>query len=406
MRIGVRSHGSATLVAAGGSGTCGARSQLLVAVVLLVAATVSRADDAVCAQQEQQGLADNPASVVIPQLAPSCYGTAEEQQPLTQEVRALIDKDPTSERLAIALRTLAARVENGDLYGSQAIRNAFARSAEDAADDVARNLPSGQGRTSPEVWHVENGSVRAVPGLSVTGILDNGCPATADPNAKPCQDAINSAKAWLRVAHLADAALSRYAHSAIDELLTRSTNRLAMWHSYRDEALPQFQWEWFLNSWRLNRADKGPNGRARDADNQPIGPMKVPSDQIIFLHPGVGLEYRNRPDKEPAAGVNGESKMAPIIYLELLGRYRWSWDESTGKMIGGGGVSVVATYADRGNDTDVGYGLLFHSRRAKAYTLGITRSGDATNIILNVDLAEFFKDKLSYWKGVENAATQ
>ena len=405
MRIGVGLRASVTLVVAGGNRIRGALPQMLGTVVLLLAANLVRADDASCAQQEQEGLSGNPASIVIPQLASSCYGVPEEKQPLTQEIRALIDKDPTSDRLATALRTLATRVRTGDLYGSQATRDAFAKSAQEAADDVARNLPSGQGKTSPVVWHVENGAVSAVPGLSITGILDSGCPAAADPKTKPCQDAIRSAKAWLRVAQLADAALSSYSGSAIDALLARSTHRLAMWHAYRDEALPQFQWEWLLNSWRLTRADRGPNGRARDADNQPIGPMRVPTDQIVFLHPGVGLEYRDKPDKQPAAGTSGESKTAPIVYLELLGRYRWSWDESTGKMIGGSGVSLVATYADRDNDTDVGYGLLFHSRRTKAYTLGITRSGNATNIIFNADLAEFFKDKLSYWKGVESTAT-
>jgi hypothetical protein len=75
-------------------------------------------------------------------------------------------------------------------------------------------------------------------------------------------------------------------------------------------------------------------------------------------------------------------------------------------MIGGSGVSLITTYADRDNDTQVGYGLLFHSRFTKSYKLGITRSGDTTNLIFNIDLADFFKDKLSYWKDVEEEATK
>jgi hypothetical protein len=75
-------------------------------------------------------------------------------------------------------------------------------------------------------------------------------------------------------------------------------------------------------------------------------------------------------------------------------------------MIGGSGISLVATYADRNHDTKVGYGLLFHSRMTKNYTLGITRSGDTTNVVFNADLAEFFKDKMAYWKGVEEMSTK
>lgn len=117
----------------------------------------------------------------------------------------------------------------------------------------------------------------------------------------------------------------------------------------------------------------------------------------------MGLEYRDRPDSSTA---DDESKTAPIVYLEIFGRNRWSWNEKTGEMIGGSGVSLVATYADRDDDTEVGYGLLFHSRRSKAYTPGVTRSGDATNIIFNADLAEFFKERMGYWKSVGEMATK
>jgi hypothetical protein len=235
----------------------------------------------------------------------------------------------------------------------------------------------------------------------VITLLDQDCPRGSDTTAGNCAQAIKTAKSWLRATQLANTALSRYAQSFLEAQLARSTARLAMWHSYRDEALPQFQWEWLLNSYRLNKADKDlKKGRPRDSNGQPMGPMNVPTDQIIFLHPGVGLEHRDNPDKQTTA-AESESKTQPILYLELIGRNRWSWNENTGQMIGGNGISLVATYADRGDDTKVGYGIMFHSRRTKAYTLGITRSGDATNIIFNADLAEFFKDKLSFWQDIQ-----
>ncbi len=376
------------------------------ALALALLATTARADDAACASQEAAGLRDNPASIVIPQLAPTCYGVSEEKQPLTQQVRALIDKDPTFERLAGALRTLATHVGASSVYGAQAQRDAFVARANAAAEDVARQLPAGQADASPLFWQIENGRVMAVPGLDIVSALNAACPSAASSGAAACKTAIDSAKAWFRAVQLVDTTLSIYSKPGIQELLTRSTNRLAMWHAYRDEGLPQFQWEWLVNSWRLNKSDKGPDGRARDAAGQPIGPMKVPTDQIIVLHPGVGLEYRESPDEQPTSGNSVDSHTAPIVYLELLGRYRWSWNETSGKMIGGSGVSIITTYADRDNDTQVGYGLLFHSRFTKSYKLGITRSGDTTNLIFNIDLADFFKDKLSYWKDVEEEATK
>jgi hypothetical protein len=380
--------------------------RILVAGALFTPTASALADDAECARNEQLGFElGNRASLVIPQLAPACYGVKDEQHPLTQEIFALIVRQPPTDRVAVALTTLAARVRDGDLYGAHTTREAFAQSALGAADDVVRNVAPGDGRIRPVDWKIRDGAAKAVPGVNLIALLDEGCPAGADPATAPCKNAIDSAKAWFRVVQLTEATLTSYSASAINDLLTRSTNRLAMWHAYRDEALPQFPWEWFVNSWRLNKADKGPNGRPRDAHNQPRGPMKVPTDQIIVLHPGVGLEYRNDPDEQLPAGAD-DSKTAPIIYLEILGRYRWAWDESTGAMRGGSGVSLVATYADREHDTEVGYGLMFHSRFSKTYTLGVTRSGDATNIIFNVDLAQFFKDKLSYWRGVDRAAAQ
>lgn len=387
----------------GGLSGDGAMRTLVATAVLLLAAAVARADDAQCQKTEADGLRDNKASLVIPQLS-SCYGASDESHSLTKEIRALVDKTPPApENLSLALQKLASRVQDDELYGTQAARDKYAALARNAASGIAGGVGAGNGPVAVTVWNVDGGMAPALPEINVVRILDDSCGTTAATPTPACQKAIDESKAWLRVFQLTEASLTRYSAPAIDAILQRSTARLAMWHAYRDEGLPQFQWEWFINSWRLNKADQGPNGRARDKDGQPIGPMKVPTDQIIFLHPGVGLEYRNKPNKSSGGD---ESKTSPIVYLELFGRNRWSWNEKTGEMIGGSGVSLVTTYADRNHDTKMGYGLLFHSRRTKNYMLGITRTGDTTNIVFNADLAEFFKDKMAYWKGVEEMSTK
>jgi hypothetical protein len=374
---------------------------------LLLGAAIARADEAQCQKQETDGLAAVAASAVIPVEPTSlCYGAADENHSLTKEIRALVDATPPAPgNLSLALQKLASRVQDDELYGAKPARDEYAGLARSAAAGIEGGVGPGTGSVVTAKWHVSAGQTSALPAVNVGRILDDGCGQTP-PGATPtpaCQKAINESKAWLRVFQLTERTLTQYSAPALNAILQRSTARLAMWHAYRDDGLPQFQWEWLLNSWRLNKADKGRNGRERDKDGQPIGPMKVPTDQIIFLHPGVGLEYRDKPNK---ASGSDDSKTSPIVYLELIGRNRWSWNESTGQMIGGSGVSIIATYADRNHDTKVGYGLQFHSRLTKNYTLGITRTGDTTSVVFNADLAEFFKDKMAYWKGVEEMSTK
>jgi len=370
--------------------------------ILLLTACASSAyalDAATCAAREQAGLAAGvPPSGVLADLATLCYGISDDANPLTKEARAILDKAKEKDKpadivkLASALRLLRTRIgEDATLYEPTAAREEFRVALERYEADVGRGVPAGTGFTSPLQWQLQNGdTLPTAPSLHLRSVVDEPC--RADLAADACKLALDRGKAWLRAAVLVESTLTLYAAAPLDELRKRSELRLAMWHAYRDEALPQFPWEWILNSVLMKES------RDKDTAGQPVGPQPVPTSQIIFLHPGVGLEWRDEPDDAP---TSTDSNTQPIMYLEILGRNRWSWDETTGKMIGGAGVSLVATYADREADDDVGYGLIFHSRRTKAYTLGVTRSGDTTNFIVNADLAEFFKDRLAYWREAE-----
>ena len=46
----------------------------------------------------------------------------------------------------------------------------------------------------------------------------------------------------------------------------------------------------------------------------PAGPREVPQDQVILLHPGVGVEWRD--------AVKDGSKPQTAVYLEILGYNR------------------------------------------------------------------------------------
>src|SRR5262249_11216603 len=154
------------------------------------------------------------------------------------------------------------------------------------------------------------------------------------------------------------------------------------------EALPQYPWEWVLNSWYIGWQDK----RGRDA----AGPRPPPTSELVFLHPGVGVEWRD--------GIKNGSKAQPSVYLEGAGFYRWDWAESTGAMEGAKGISVIASYTQRDKETKVAYGLLFHWRKSsqlRPFSLAVTKASGNTSILLNVDLAEYFKDKLGYFQAAE-----
>jgi len=254
----------------------------------------------------------------------------------------------------------------------------------------ASGMP-GEGAVSVPAWKVNAmDGPTSVPDLHITASLTTACQPA--PSSANCKHALNTAKNWLRLAHLVEGALTLYTSPALEYRQAEAKRRLDMWHAYRDDALPQFPWEWAVNSWYIGQHSP----RERDVSGQPLGPLPLPTAQIVFLHPGTGVEWRD--------GIKNGSKAQPSVYLEVAGFYRWRWDELTGAMEGAKGISAIATYTQRSNETKVGYGFLFHwgnSAQLKPFSIAVTKTGSSTSILLNVDLAEYLKDKLGYYQQAE-----
>jgi hypothetical protein len=338
-----------------------------------------------------------PVSQILGQLGQACYGTDTDKNSLTQEVRALISKKPSMPAdlaEALALATQSAR-DNQTRYQPEPARQSFIKSSTNAAQRIAAQDDAfGTGSISPEQWTLSGslGAPLQVAELSeLAPAVDQAC---ADRESAACSQAVQQAQAWIRIIVLTESTLRAYSAAYLAKLQSLSSLRLARWHAYRDDALPQFQWEWLVNSWRLT----GKETRALDpVSHQPMGPRLPPTNQIILFHPGVGIEWRD-------AVANG-SKVQSSVYLEVVGINRWSWQEDSANMIGVAGISVVATYANRDNGTRVGYGLMFHLRSVKPVALAVTKSGGDISVVLNVDLAEFVKEKMDYYKQAIDLAT-
>ncbi len=362
-------------------------------LALAACSVAARADDASCAQQEQAGLQSLSAANVYGQIGIDCYGVDGENNPTTTEVRAVLHKkNLAAADIAAALRLISQRVsEHPEVYQPDAARTQFVAAVSAAAARVDAVDSPGTTAVAPVRWQFASAlrPPAAVSALDVGTSLDASC---TDKSSAGCKDAMTKAKAWIRVTVLTESALQAYSASYVASLAAESALRLSRWHAYRDDGLPQFQWEWLLNSWRLTHKETRP----LDQNGQPEGPRAVPTDQIILLHPGIGVEWRD--------AVASGSKTQAAVYLELLGINRWSWKDDTADMGNAVGISAVATYAKRDQATSVGYGLMFHFRSVKPLALAITKSGGDTSIVLNIDLAEYVKDKMDYWSGVGKEA--
>jgi hypothetical protein len=104
-----------------------------------------------------------------------------------------------------------------------------------------------------------------------------------------------------------------------------------------------------------------------------------PRLQYILLHPAVVIE-------DVRGALDGEQTQEALM-VELAGINGWRekpWYYPTG-------VSVIALYADRSGNDDVGYGVALHFKGV--YTLGYSVHGDEGGIFISGDLLKVFEDK-------------
>jgi hypothetical protein len=369
------------------------RSAIAMIFLLLLSSGIYAANCESIAGAPPSGTAPSAFSAYLVKLG-NCLGTADDDDELSKRVNTLLagKSDPSFERSRRALHALLVDVMSNpaDLM-PDSDRTVAVNRLQEAVDGVEKLGGAGAGSLAVTDWQwTLNGDVPAIPSLQVTGSLMAACAGSADDVG--CKSARRNSLEWIRLARLTERALGDYAQPTFDQTQSYVQRRVNMWHAYRDVALPQYPWEYAVNSWRMKREDQREVG---PGNKNPLGMEPIPDSQLMFLHPGASLEWRD------ARKETADSKAMPALYVELIGINSWDWDTTSGAMVGGKGISIIMSYANRDGGEKVGYGLMFHSRISKQFTLGITRAGDETVFLVNVDLAEYAKKQLGYWKDIQ-----
>jgi len=163
------------------------------------------------------------------------------------------------------------------------------------------------------------------------------------------------------------------ANSLLTELRQQSAAYIDMldkrWGNYLGSSRFQWPWELAINSRRLRTTE--------------AGFVSPPEDQLIFLHPSPGLRYNSRTD----------NKFEPTLVLELIGKYRWTWQGTEQKDFRG--ASLIMTWTNEPGERKPGLGAMMHFQ--KNYSIGLTHhstaNGKRTSLMLSVDLGKLFEDK-------------
>lgn len=166
--------------------------------------------------------------------------------------------------------------------------------------------------------------------------------------------------------------------NALENIGAVARERKAQWQVYFDESIPQWPWELaFVN---------GPIYEHKLKKEKGLG--KVPDWQLIVLHPDIAMEYVD--------GAADGDQFRPALLVEIIGADLWSWEGGANQKGPWGlpipiGAGFVATFADRADSDDWGFGGVLHINHA--YNIGVTFRGSDTGIFISVNLAKLFENK-------------
>ncbi len=167
--------------------------------------------------------------------------------------------------------------------------------------------------------------------------------------------------------------------------LRDAQTELARWQAYRRDSRHQSIWELWAYSQLMTR---DPSICARDGSNGLIGFCKVPTSQLVLLHPDASL-IATRPSGQP-------TQLQPALIIDVIGAHALSWQyERSARIERQWGYALSATCAQVDGRPQWSYGPRLHM---DGYNLALTRSeGGGWNLVVSLNLAErYMERKKSY----------
>lgn len=174
-----------------------------------------------------------------------------------------------------------------------------------------------------------------------------------------------------------------YAHSTLAQPLAfELSQRLSLletrWNEYYSESKSQTIWELALN------------GALFQKENNEHEFAKPPSWQLVFMHPNIVIE-------NVGDAIDGD-QLKEAVMIEAIGADWWKQD----KWFLPSGGAFIATYSDRSDVNDWGYGvsLNFDSK----FTLGASDHGGDIGFFITIDFLKLIQDKTSTIKKYRDSA--
>jgi hypothetical protein len=187
-----------------------------------------------------------------------------------------------------------------------------------------------------------------------------------------CQNEYNNTKNIIRVVHSVANIVSYKQADTKRKIEAIFRKRAQMGQDYVDKALPQWPWEYALTE-IIN-----PDLRVKDENGQPMGVRALPGLQFRALHLTTGL----------AAIGSQENSFSPTIYAEIVGVNKLFWDKEGGRLKGGLGASLIASYTPNA-ERDVSYGVMVHVQNK--YSFAVIKNDDDYGVVASVDLVSLFQ---------------
>jgi hypothetical protein len=344
------------------------------------------AADIDCLKAPQVRAAKAVLNEILDKADAGCYGIKQAPQEL-KPVQQMLDKANVENEAAEKKRMAAALLQAVRDWTAGVLKDPVLRqelpSRLSAASAALTARDASNVLLKPVSWRVESSggglASQALGKTDLAGPVQSRCPAQ-DADARACAAAIADLEAVMRGHTIAELTLQVARGDELLDLETLFVKRADMWKAYRTEARPQYPWEWLLNSAFYR------DHRPTDENGNPKGLADLPNGQVIFLHPGVGLE---RFDMRGTA----QSSNNATLYMEWIGynRLKWSYDE--GKLRDGLGVSFVSVYSPRQDAKRWSRGVMLWV--SSKYGIAMTRNSEGTSIMVSADLSELFRDKLN-----------